>query len=81
MPLLTPNPSPAALLAHRAACERGDAGYIDPDTRLFVMTSVFLAARGNCCGNGCRHCPWPASEQARAGRRNVPAWPFRRPSE
>ncbi len=23
-----------------------------------VFTARFLAARGFCCGNGCRHCPY-----------------------
>lgn len=23
-----------------------------------VLTSTFLAQRGYCCGNGCRHCPY-----------------------
>ncbi|MDQ1585172.1 MAG: hypothetical protein QOH80_537, partial [Actinomycetota bacterium] len=27
-------------------------------TGLFVLTSAFLAARGDCCGRGCRHCPY-----------------------
>jgi hypothetical protein len=25
---------------------------------LFVLTARYLAQRGYCCGNGCRHCPW-----------------------
>lgn len=32
--------------------------YADPDTGLFVLTAGFLAARGYCCGRGCRHCPY-----------------------
>ena len=48
--------------AHDAAVERGDAGYLDPDTGLFVMTAAELLARGFCCGNGCRHCPYPPAE-------------------
>jgi hypothetical protein len=46
------------LAAHRAALDRGDAGYLDPDSGLFVLTAGFLAARGTCCDRGCRHCPY-----------------------
>ncbi|CAN5224601.1 hypothetical protein BH20ACI1_BH20ACI1_02180 [soil metagenome] len=24
-----------------------------------VLTEIFLKKRGYCCGNGCRHCPYP----------------------
>ncbi|MCX6451593.1 MAG: DUF5522 domain-containing protein [Actinobacteria bacterium] len=47
------------ITAHREACERGDAGYIDPLTGLFVMTEVYLVNRERCCNRGCRHCPYP----------------------
>lgn len=53
---------------HEAACARRDAGYIDPQSGLFVLTSWYLAERGFCCGTGCRHCPYPPEEQERAGR-------------
>jgi hypothetical protein len=46
------------LAAHAAAVDAGEAGYLDPQTGLFVLTSVFLAKRGTCCGRGCRHCPY-----------------------
>ncbi|MEK7857429.1 MAG: DUF5522 domain-containing protein [Acidobacteriota bacterium] len=26
---------------------------------LMVLTAHFLRRRGFCCGNGCRHCPYP----------------------
>ena len=26
---------------------------------LMVLTAHFLLNRGYCCGNGCRHCPYP----------------------
>jgi hypothetical protein len=26
---------------------------------LMVLTPHFLLKRGYCCGNGCRHCPYP----------------------
>lgn len=31
--------------------------YLDPLGNM-VMTEKFHRARGYCCGNGCRHCPW-----------------------
>lgn len=40
----------------------------------YVFTSAFLARRGWCCGNGCRHCPYEGDakhnspEAARADR-------------
>jgi hypothetical protein len=43
---------------HRAAIEAGEAGYLDPETGLFVLTARYLADRGTCCGQGCRHCPY-----------------------
>jgi len=54
--------------AHRQALDSGDAFYLDPSTGYVVMTADTLRARGECCGSGCRHCPWPADEQRRAGR-------------
>jgi hypothetical protein len=74
-PLEQPHPSrlspehpdrDAILGAHAAALAAGQAGYTDPGTGLFVLTAGFLAARGTCCGRGCRHCPYvddaPAGE-------------------
>jgi hypothetical protein len=53
------HPSRAEILrAHAVALDAGDAGYLDPDTGLFVLTAGFLASRGTCCGRGCRHCPY-----------------------
>ena len=54
--------------AHAAAVEAGRGTYLDPTTGYVVMTAPLLARRGFCCGNGCRHCPYPPEEQARAGR-------------
>lgn len=34
----------------------------------FVLTERYHLRRGHCCGNGCRHCPYPPEEQRRAGR-------------
>jgi len=38
---------------------------------LIVLTEHYHLEKGYCCGNGCRHCPWPADEQRRAGRKVV----------
>ena len=46
------------LAAHRAAREAGRTGYTDPVTGYLVMTSDYLLARGTCCHQGCRHCPY-----------------------
>ncbi len=46
------------LAAHSAALERGEPGYLDPVTGLFVMTAAALVERGDCCDQGCRHCPY-----------------------
>jgi hypothetical protein len=54
--------------AHDEAEARGDAGYLDPESGLFVLTAAYLRARGRCCGSGCRHCPYPPDEQRRANR-------------
>ena len=65
-PLIEPDPRRLApdhphraeiLAAHAEAMERGDPGYLDPSTGLFVFTAATLAARG-CCDSGCRHCPF-----------------------
>jgi hypothetical protein len=58
----------AAMIEHRRAVEVGEATYLDPETGYQVMTAPALLARGYCCGNGCRHCPYPAEEQLHAGR-------------
>lgn len=29
---------------------------------LMVLTEAFHLKRGNCCQNGCRHCPYPKEE-------------------
>ncbi|HUQ39956.1 MAG TPA: DUF5522 domain-containing protein [Acidimicrobiales bacterium] len=43
---------------HDAAVERGEPGYTDPYTGLFVFTAAYHLARGECCDSGCRHCPF-----------------------
>jgi len=53
------HPARAAILAaHAEAVDAGELGYLDPVTGLFVLTAATLAARGTCCGQGCRHCPY-----------------------
>ena len=59
---------PECARRHDLAVARGQDGYFDPATNLFVLTSGYLARRGYCCGSGCRHCPYPDDEQTRAGR-------------
>ncbi|MBY0451848.1 MAG: hypothetical protein K2P92_02355, partial [Bdellovibrionaceae bacterium] len=29
---------------------------------LMVMTAAYHLKRGTCCGNGCRHCPYPKKD-------------------
>ncbi len=48
----------AILAAHEEALVRGEAGYLDPSTGLFVLTAQTLWDQGTCCERGCRHCPW-----------------------
>jgi hypothetical protein len=55
----------ATLAAHDAAVARGDDGYLDPRSGLFVLTAPYLSARGSCCGSGCRHCPYGGPEPER----------------
>ena len=65
--LATPHPDRLApthpaydeiLAIHAAALNRGDPGYLDPVTGLYVMTASVHAERGFCCERGCRHCPY-----------------------
>jgi hypothetical protein len=46
------------LSAHADALAREAPGYTDPATGLFVLSAAYLAARGSCCDQGCRHCPY-----------------------
>lgn len=59
LPLSHPR-RPEILARHAAAMADGAAGYLDPDTGLFVLTAAWLADRAACCDNGCRHCPYVA---------------------
>ncbi|MCU0260019.1 MAG: DUF5522 domain-containing protein [Ilumatobacteraceae bacterium] len=46
------------LRRHAEAMAAGRVAYADPTTGFTVFTARFLAARGYCCGSGCRHCPY-----------------------
>jgi hypothetical protein len=48
----------AILAAHRAALAAEEPGYEDPVTGMFVFTAAALLDHGECCGSGCRHCPY-----------------------
>jgi uncharacterized protein DUF5522 len=48
----------AARAAHDAAVAAGAPAYVDPDSGYLVLTAATLRARGECCANGCRHCPY-----------------------
>jgi hypothetical protein len=43
---------------HERACASGLSTYLDPATGFVVLTAAYLADRGYCCSQGCRHCPW-----------------------
>ncbi len=61
LPLDTPERE-AVLTEHARALLAGRATYVDPLTGLTVLTAAALAARGTCCGSGCRHCPFVEDE-------------------
>lgn len=53
------HPRYAAITAtHAEAMAAEQPGYIDPASGLLVMTAAYLAERGTCCQQGCRHCPY-----------------------
>lgn len=43
---------------HEAACRSGALAYTDPETGYRVFTATALSRREQCCGSGCRHCPF-----------------------
>lgn len=55
--------APSVTELHARACARRQPTYVDPATRYDVFTADFLRQRGYCCGSGCRHCPYPGTEQ------------------
>jgi hypothetical protein len=48
--------------AHDEAVRMGRDGYVDPASGYFVFTAESLKAKGSCCGSGCRHCPYPLTD-------------------
>ena len=68
---------PPWVAAHEAANRAGAHQYRDPETGYRVFTEVGLRQRGECCGCGCRHCPWAheaVPAPIRAMRIARPAW-------
>ncbi len=51
-------PSEAIGVAHNEAVQTNRETYLDPATGFQVWTSAALLARGTCCQNTCRHCPY-----------------------
>jgi hypothetical protein len=48
----------AILRAHTTALDEREPMYRDPASGYWVLTAAYLADRGTCCDNGCRHCPY-----------------------
>ena len=46
------------LAAHERAVHEGELLYRDPATGLFVLSVLAHLTRGQCCEQGCRHCPF-----------------------
>jgi hypothetical protein len=63
-PRAEPELSPEVVAAHDHAVSAGRDWYPDPATGFMVLTAEFLVDRGQCCGSGCRHCPYPLSDEA-----------------
>ena len=63
-----PRIPPAAVVEHARARAESRMSYSDPATGYPVFTADALRTVGRCCGAGCRHCPYSASEQLAAGR-------------
>jgi hypothetical protein len=49
---------------HEEALDAGRDTYHDPLTGFQVFTAAALWDRGECCGTGCRHCPYGVVERA-----------------
>lgn len=54
---------------------QGQDYYVN-DQGLYVFTAEYLLARGYCCGNACKHCPYSRAqfEEARAKKRSGRLW-------
>ncbi|MBA2731841.1 MAG: hypothetical protein H0U54_02995 [Acidobacteria bacterium] len=58
------NNSPRAGLHNNSSINSSELPLIEGEdyyleNGLFVLTARFLLRRGYCCGNDCRHCPYP----------------------
>lgn len=60
--------SPEIEALHHAACEAASETYVDPASGYLVLTRYAHLKRGSCCGNGCRHCPYPKNQDAEITR-------------
>ncbi len=59
------HPQRAEILgAHQRAVAMAMSTYRDPETGASVFTATYLAERGYCCSQGCRHCPWEGAGDA-----------------
>lgn len=38
---------------------------------LMVFTAAYHLKRGYCCGNGCRHCPYPKDDKKSTGKSSI----------
>jgi hypothetical protein len=38
---------------------------------LMVLTEAYLRRRGQCCGSGCRHCPYPPAQAGETSIRST----------
>lgn len=45
-------------MKHLDAVQKRKMTYEDPKTKLSVFTISHHLMKGECCGNGCRHCPY-----------------------
>jgi hypothetical protein len=64
-----PPPRRSELALTPEAAERQEAPLVEGrdwyrEGPAVVFTAVYLARRGWCCGNGCRHCPYGDSSPA-----------------
>jgi len=62
---------------HRRACLQKQVFYLDPQTGYQVFTAYGLEQRGECCGSGCRHCPYmdtTIADERRAAVIEQPTW-------
>ena len=61
---------------HEAACREGALAYTDPQSGYRVFTAIALRRRGQCCGSGCRHCPFGHVRVASNARAQLKSEPW-----